>query len=159
MKHSTVFALSRGLALSLPLALACEPHSACQEDLRAQVLDTRVSVVVGSSELLAEYADDTVERERGWKHRSCDREALLLIPDQPGEPLPVWGCGLVDAIDAAFVHAGQVVALERLEPCPEPCSSCAAVGEQLPVDAVLELPADALDVQLGDAVSFDPPAP
>ena len=128
-----------GLALVLVAAApACEGEPVCVEDPRAQVLDERVEVTLAEHVVPAELADEAVERERGWKHRACDRQALLLLPDAPG-PVPVWGCGLTAAIDAVFVADGEIVAIERIEPCPEPCGACPSVGAELEVDGVVEL--------------------
>ena len=151
--------MTRRLAALLVLAtatatatpLACEGEGACEEDIRAQVIDERVEITVDGAALLAELADETVERDRGWKHRRCDREALLFVPDAPGEALPIWGCALVEAVDVVFIADGQAQAVEALAPCPEPCDACPIVGEGLPVDAVLELPAGS-GVEVGDAV-------
>ena len=136
------------LALALTSALAgtgcwIEGEPACNEDVRAQVLDETVAVDIGGYAIEAELADEAVERERGWKHRRCGGEGLLLVPDDPPAPLPVWGCGLVDGVDAYFLADGVVVDHARLEPCAEPCSGCPSAGEGLEVDAVLELPAGA----------------
>lgn len=149
-------ALALALALAFPLAHGCDDDEGCEEDPRAQVLDERVEVHwSGDPEpLLAELADSTVERERGWKYRRCNREALLLIPEQPGDALPIWGCGLTQAIDAAFVADGQIVDLTRIEPCPDPCGTCRSYGETLAVDGVLELPADARALAIGDTLSW-----
>ncbi|PRQ05745.1 hypothetical protein ENSA5_00650 [Enhygromyxa salina] len=138
---------------------ACEPATSCEEDIRAQVLDEHLTIEIGAATLAAELADEAVERDRGWKHRRCDRVALLLIPDEPDTSLAVWGCGLSEAIDAYFVSAGEVAAIERIEPCPEPCTKCPLVGEALAVEAVLEVPADALTdaVELGSPLSFKLP--
>lgn len=143
-------------ALALP---ACE-DPLCEEDIRAQVIDDRVEIELTDLTLLAELADDPVERDRGWKHRRCDREAILLIPDSPPAELSIWGCGLFEAVDAAFIADGVVSAIERIEPCAEPCAGCPQVGggasgEAVLVDAVLELPAgiDA-SIEVGDAVSY-----
>lgn len=146
-------------ALALPLlacGLACEtPVPACEEDVRAQVLDEQIEVQFGDQIVLAELADEAVERDRGWRHRRCDREALLLVPDTPASELAIWGCALVEPIDAVFIGEGQVLALERIEPCPEPCSTCVLHGEGLSVDAVLELPLGSADALVpGDPVSF-----
>jgi uncharacterized membrane protein (UPF0127 family) len=145
-------------ALGLSGALGCEPEEICEEDLRAQVIEERVEITIGAAQLEAELADDPSERERGWMHRVCEREAILLVPDAPGSELPVWGCALPEAVDAYFIAAGEVAAIERLDPCPEPCGSCPLTGEQLLVDAVLEVPPGALpDVELGAPVSFTLP--
>jgi|GEM_PF-1841337 len=135
---------------------ACEAEpDHCIEDIRAQVLDQHIQVEVAGHSLLAELADTAHERELGWKHRVCDRVAILLVPDTPASAMPVWGCALSQAIDAYFVAAGEVIAIERIEPCAEPCGACPRLGEALEVDAVLEVPAGALaDVGLGAPLSF-----
>lgn len=144
-----------GLGLVVGLGLAgCEPTVMCEEDIRAQVLDDRIDVVVGGQSLTAELADEANERERGWKHRRCGREALALVPDVAGEPVPIWGCALVEPIDVAFVSGGEIVELvEGLVPCDEPCQGCELIGEGLAVDLVLEIPAGALQLEVGQAVA------
>lgn len=123
---------------------ACDGPGACEEDVRAQVIEERVALVVGGQPVEAELADDANERDRGWKHRACDREALLLVPDEPG-PLPIWGCALTGPVDLGFVRDGVIVeVVEGLAPCPEPCGGCPLVGEGLEVEAVLEVPAGSL---------------
>lgn len=131
-----------GLGLALASASACEPPARCEEDLRAQVLDAQVSVDADGQVFDAELATTQVERERGWKHRACDRRALLLLaaPVSEGEPsLAVWGCGLSEAIDAHWIFDGEVTAVETIEPCAEPCEGCPSLGADWPADAVLEL--------------------
>ena len=109
---------------------------------------------VGGPELLAERADDAVERDRGWRHRECDREALLLVPDQRG-PLPIWGCELTAPIDVAFIDAGAIVEVaHEVVPCPAPCGDCPLFGEGIDVEAVLEIPVDAVDLTVGTDVVF-----
>ena len=137
------------------LAAGCEPSDTCKEDVRAQVIDERVELTIGGEDLEAELADEQVERERGWRHRQCDREGILLVPDERG-PLAVYGCQLVLPIDVAFVRDGEVVASERLEPCPEPCSQCPLVGEGVEVDAVLEVPVGVWDLGVGVEISGVP---
>ncbi|NVB42451.1 DUF192 domain-containing protein [Pseudenhygromyxa sp. WMMC2535] len=148
---------SLALAPTLSLALfACPgPEPVCEEDIRAQVLDTTALTIVELElELDAELADEAVERDRGWKHRRCDREALLLIPDLPASELPVWGCALTEAIDVALIRDELVLAVERLEPCAEPCASCPVIAEGVSVDAVLELPADSVAIAAGQRVQW-----
>ncbi len=149
--------MTRHIALAslLLLADACEQQPICEEDIRAQVLDEHVEVTIGERSFKAELADDPVERDRGWKHRRCDRVAILLVPDSPGASMPVWGCGLLEPIDAAFIADGQLVALEHIEPCAEPCAACSSFGDGLTVDAVLEVPAEKLaGLDLGSPTSF-----
>ena len=133
-------------------ALGCGT-APCEEDVRAQVLDERVTLQVGDEAVEAELADEPTERERGWMHRACEREGLLLVSDEPGE-LPVWGCELVAPIDVHWVRDGVVVELAAgLEPCPAPCDGCPIAGEGLVVDAVLETPTGALRAAVGARVS------
>lgn len=120
----------------------------CQENLGAQRTEQRIEVEVGDATVSAELADDATERERGWKKRACDREAILLVPDGPG-PIPVWGCELEDAIDVVGILDDRVVFLEQLAPCDLPCGGCPTVGDGVSVDAILEVPADALDISVG----------
>jgi uncharacterized membrane protein (UPF0127 family) len=143
------------LTLLGPASLGgCEDPPACVEDARAQVLDERILVTLDGVTVEAELADDPVERERGWMHRRCDREALLLTLPEPG-PLPIWGCALSSAIDAVFVADAVIVAIERVEPCPEPCGACPITGEGLEVAAVLELPAGGAEpFELGDPMQW-----
>ncbi len=147
--------LSIGLtALALEVAAAgCGLSSACHEDIRAQRLDERVSLVVGDETIDAELADDDVELGRGWMHRRCSREGILLVsPD--GGPLPIWGCGLVAPIDLYFIRDGEVqLVVHELEPCDSACGRCPAEGDGLDVDAVLETPTGDLTAQVGTAVS------
>ena len=109
----------------------------------ASTLISRQRLVKSQAELdyvrrAAELADDAVERDRGWKKRACDREAILLVPDQPS-PLPVWGCDLAEGIDVIGMHEGAVVYVEPLDPCEPPCGGCPTVGDNITVDAVLEV--------------------
>jgi len=144
---------SQAVGLGLVVLASCgDDQAGCEEDVRAQVIDERVTLEVGDESLEAELADDAVERERGWMHRRCDREALLLVPDVRGE-LPVWGCGLVDAVDLHFIRAGEVVEVVRdLLPCGPACGACPLVGEGIEVDAVLETPASELAAEQGAVV-------
>jgi len=147
----------RSLLLALAtLAFAGCTTDACEEDPRAQVLDERVELEVGPLVLDAELADAPSERERGWMHRRCDSEALLLVPDTPRTELPVWGCALTAPLDVAFVAEGSIVALAELEPCPEPCGACPRVGASLLVDAVIETPRGDVEppFELGAAVRW-----
>ncbi len=146
--------MTRASALLLAAAAAafgCDGGDAvCKENLGAQTIEERVMVEVADATVDAELADDASERARGWRKRACNREAILLVPDEP-EPLPIWGCELVGALDVIGVHAGAVVYVERLEPCAAPCGGCPTVGDGITVDAVLETPAGALEVAVGDA--------
>lgn len=149
MRGSPLPALLIGALLCVA---ACDGPDACEEDVRAQTIEERVTLVVGGQPVDAELADEATERDRGWKHRACDREALLLVPDEPG-PLPIWGCALTGPVDLAFIRNGVTVEVaEDLLPCPEPCGGCPLVGEGLEVDAVLEVPAGALTLEPGAAV-------
>lgn len=148
--------MSRALAGSLLALVACQDPGACTEDVRAQQLASHVALEVAGVELVAELADAAVTRERGWRYRTCDREALLLRGD-PGSspaPLPVWGCALVDPIDVAFVLDDRIVHWSAgLAPCPRCDGSCPRIGEGIVVDGVLELDAGAWDLAVGDRVT------
>lgn len=139
--------------LVLGTAGACEAALDCDEPNGAQVLDEFVEVSIGTETVRAELADDSVERERGWRKRSCDRQALLLVSDAPG-PLPVWGCDLVDAIEAIGLRAGEVVYATEVPACPLPCRGCPIIGEDIVVDAVLETPVGLIDVEPGDPTTW-----
>lgn len=143
------------LFLTLAAATAsCSPPASCVEDIRAQHLDERVTVAVGELELAAELADQQSERERGWMHRRCDLEALLLIPEAAGDELPVWGCAVTTALDVVFVRKNEVVAVDHLDPCSEPCGACPRVGTGVPVDAVLEVPHGEYAIEVGARVTW-----
>lgn len=130
--------------------IACE-ESNCEEDLRAQTELDRGTIVLGQAQLEAEFARTQVERERGWKFRRCDREALVILPETPPEAMSLWGCGLVDAVDVAFVRDGQISELGgTLEPCAEPCSGCPTIDSEAPVDAAIETLEGRFDLAVGD---------
>jgi len=132
--------------------VACDGES-CEEDIRAQVLDARAELEIGEQQLSAEVATTEVELERGWKHRRCDLDGLLLIAPDNGE-LSLWGCGLREAVDVHWIRDDQVLAtLSSLEPCAEPCDACPIAGAGEPVDAALEVPHGALEVSPGDVVA------
>ncbi len=143
-------------ALLLCVAFAgCEGEPTCRENPGAQVLEERVELTVAGQSVSAELADEDVERERGWRKRACDREALLLVPSAR-EPLPVWGCELLDPIDVLGLRDGVVVQAQVLDPCGPPCGGCPIVGQEVSVDAVLEVPQGTLDADLGDPVTWMP---
>ncbi len=131
----------------------CDGAAPCEENAGAQTLEQRIEVQIGDASLSAELADDATQRERGWRKRECGREAILLVPDQP-EPLPVWGCELVDPVDVVGIRDDSVVFVERLEPCGPPCGGCPTVGDGIPVEGVLEVPAGALNVGVGATASI-----
>lgn len=133
---------------------ACSEADPCEEQAGAQVLDEDAEVSIGGETILAELADDEVERERGWRKRRCGREGLLLVPDEPA-PLPVWGCDLAASVDAFGLRAGQVVYAASIAPCPLPCGDCPTHGDAIVIDAVLEVPPRALDVEVGASVSWE----
>lgn len=144
-------ALGAALLGAAPLGGGCEP-TGCEEDIRAQVIDQRIRLELGDEVLEAELADEPHERERGWMHRRCDREALLLVPERPSA-LPIWGCALVEPLDLHLIRDGVVVEVVRdLEPCSRPCGRCPVVGESIAVDAVLETPAGGLKAEAGTRV-------
>lgn len=133
------------------VGLACEGGE-CDEDIRAQVLDARATLTIGDATLTAEVAQTDVERERGWKHRRCDLEGLVLVAPDDGA-LDLWGCGLTTAVDVLWIKDGAVQAIAAgVEPCPEPCGGCPLVSPDSPVDAALEVPAGSLDVEAGALV-------
>ena len=133
------------------VGLACEGGE-CEEDIRAQVLDARATLAIGDATLTAEIAQTEVERERGWKHRRCDLEGLVLVAPEGGA-LELWGCGMTTALDVLWIKDGAVQRIDTgIEPCAEPCGGCPIVGPGGPVDAALEVPAGSLDVEVGAAV-------
>lgn len=136
--------------LAVSVGLACE-GGACEEDIRAQVLDARATLEIGDATLTAEVAQTDVERERGWKHRRCDLEGLVLIAPA-GDALDLWGCGMTTALDVLWIKDGAVQRIDGIEPCPEPCGGCPLVRPDAPVDAALEVPAGSLDVEVGATV-------
>ena len=144
---------SSAVGILLLSLVACPEPGECEEDIRAQVLETIV-LEVAREPLDAELADESSERDRGWKHRTCDREALLLLPDAPASELSVWGCGLVGAIDVYGVRDGVIISAAVLEPCGEPCGGCPVLGEGELVDAVIETPAETREWVVGDEVRF-----
>ncbi|MFV8749661.1 DUF192 domain-containing protein [Nannocystaceae bacterium ST9] len=145
------------LAAALALALAgCEVGETCEEDSRAQRLDEHARVLVGELEIVAELADQAHERERGWMHRRCDLDALLLVADEPASELAIWGCALAVPLDVWFVAEGRVIEHAELEPCAEPCGACPLLGEGSKVDAVLEAPRGELAIAVGDAIDYQP---
>lgn len=151
LRSSPSLLVAAAALLGLLTSTACEEEG-CEEDVRAQVLDERVTLTLGDDVVEAELADEPTERERGWRHRSCDREGLLLVPDTPGE-LPIWGCGLTAPVDLHLLRDTMVVEVIRgLEPCALPCDRCPVVAEGWVVDAVLETPAGALAAERGDPV-------
>ena len=131
----------------------CEQPASCEEDVRAQQLDEVLTLQIGAEALDVEVADSATERERGWMHRACDRGGLLLVVDMQ-EPLPIWGCGLVDPVDLHFVRDGEVVDVVRdVQPCGAPCNACPLYGEEVPVDAVVETLAGRLAADVGAPTS------
>jgi uncharacterized membrane protein (UPF0127 family) len=133
--------------------VGCEDDAECVENVGAQSIEERVEVSVADQRVSAELADEAVERERGWRKRACNKEGILLVPDQP-DPLPVWGCELVESLDVVGISQGSVVFVASLEPCGPPCGGCPTVGDDIPVDAILEVPPNALDVAVGDRASW-----
>ncbi len=149
-------ALAMLASISCILAIACE-GGVCEEDIRAQVIEQEAELMIGEQVVLAEVASTDVERERGWKHRRCDREALLLLAPSDGE-LAIWGCGLTQAVDVLWIRDGEVIAIDGpIEPCAEPCGSCVLSSAGSPVDAALEVPQGALTASVGETVvGLDP---
>jgi uncharacterized membrane protein (UPF0127 family) len=146
-----LFAFSLCLAQAVGLLGCTAGDEGCEEDPQAQVLGERVEISVGNQVRLAEVARTEVEQDRGWRHRRCDREALILLPGGPTE-VPVWGCDLVEPIDLAFVSEGEILEVEHaVQPC-SPCGSCTVFGAGIVVDAVVEVPAGAIDLAVGMGV-------
>lgn len=156
--------------VAVALLLGCdEAPAACEEDPVAQVIPERVDVQVFAASagdasdlaaplvtLSAELADEQVERERGWRARTCDLEALLMLQDSAA-PLGIWGCGLREPIAVAFVRDHVVVGvIDELVPCDAPCLSCPIIGDDLVVDAVLELGPGQLKPELDQRVEYEP---
>ena len=154
-RSPTTLAIAVLAAITWILAIACEGGGACEEDIRAQVIEEEAELMVGEQIVVAEVANTDVERERGWKHRRCDREALLLLAPSDGT-LSMWGCGLTEAVDVFWIRDGEVIAIDgAVEPCAEPCGTCAIIsvdGEEQPVDAALEVPQGALRASVGEVV-------
>jgi uncharacterized membrane protein (UPF0127 family) len=147
---------TRATAVCAALLVACVDDP-CEESISAQVDLPTMALTIGSSRVDAEIADDDLERSRGWRHRRCDREVLALLADEPTAapaPLPVFGCALTSAINVAFVRDGEVIDVGALAPCPEPCTTCPLLGDELSVHAVLEAPSATLDFRVGDTVMW-----
>ncbi len=165
--------LTRAAAALLGISAACDldTDTKCEEDPAAQIIVERIELSVYDaaptdeangeptapiSVLHAELADEQVERERGWRHRVCDREALLMVQATPA-PIGIWGCGLVAPISVAFIRDHEVIqAIDALEPCDASCLSCPIVGGELVVDAVLELDLQVTPLQIGHYVEYEP---
>lgn len=136
------------LACAGPKSLPCEENDTSTEEL------PRVSLGIGEQEISAEVADDEDERASAWVGRVCDLEALLWVPDAV-EPAAVTLCGVEALVDLVFVREGVVLSVQAdVPPCDDACEECPQYGQSLPaVDAVLWLPAGAVDVAVGDEIT------
>jgi len=142
--------------LGWALAAACgDPESLpCEEPAGVAPELDRVALMVGEVSVSAEVAQGEEARSSAWAGRQCDLDALLWVPEAVG-PAAVELCAVVVAVDLAFVHQGEVVAVEpERPPCERPCEACPVYGDDGPaVDAVLWLPAGQVDVGVGDSVT------
>ena len=147
----------RTLIITALMPLGCDADAAkCVEDIRAQVLSDRATLRIGPIDVDAEIAHTQTERERGWRYRRCDREALVML-SEPGTSVPIWGCDLVDPIDVIYVRANEVLEVfADVAPCPACDASCPQVGADLLVDAVIEVPSGTLHVEPGQLVTDIP---
>jgi uncharacterized membrane protein (UPF0127 family) len=152
-------ASGRALLGLVLLAAACggPEHLPCEEPPGAAAELDRVPLEVGDVEVSAEVALGDDERRSAWAGRRCDLDALLWVPEAVG-PVAVELCEVEVAVDLAFLHQGEVVAVElERPPCDAPCEACPTYGDDGPsvdvVDAVLWFPAGQVDVALGDSVT------
>jgi hypothetical protein len=146
------------LGLLALLSAACgEPEGLpCEEPPGAAPELDRVPLVVGDVEVSAEVALGE-ERRSAWAGRRCDLDALLWVPDAVGQ-VAVELCEVEVAVDLAFLHQGEVIAVEpERPPCDAPCEACPTYGDDGPptagADAVLWFPAEQVDVAVGDSVT------
>jgi uncharacterized membrane protein (UPF0127 family) len=155
--HSRLASLA--VALCLTAMVACQADlQACRDDPGAKVHSEHLELRVGERTYEAEVARTKSDRERGWGRRRCGREALLLVPDARA-PLPVWGCHLVEPVQAALIRDGAIVDVAaRIDPCAAPCTGCPIFGEAVDVDGVLELPLGVPAPRVGERVEGVPRA-
>jgi uncharacterized membrane protein (UPF0127 family) len=152
-------ASGRALLGLVLLAAACggPEHLPCEEPPGAAAELDRVPLEVGDVEVSAEVALGDDERRSAWAGRRCDLDALLWVPEAVG-PVAVELCEVEVAVDLAFLHQGEVVAVElERPPCDAPCDACPTYGDDgsstAGVDAVLWFPAGQVDVAVGDSVT------
>ncbi|MFC4554015.1 DUF192 domain-containing protein [Georgenia faecalis] len=108
---------------------------------------TAVVTVGDDLEFRVEVARTAEAQQQGLSGRVevPPRTGMLFPFDGPAER-QVWMAGMRFPIDVAWIADGAVLAVDTLEPCTEPeDSTCPRWTWPGPADALLEVPAGALD--------------
>lgn len=136
------------------LALAIIPLAGCSGDIAPQ----SATVAVGEDlEFQIAVAYTPEQQSEGLSGRQdLPAGTGLLIPFEPGKEREVWMVGMEIPIDIAWIADGQVLQISTLDPCAESGQSlCPRWKSPGAVDALLEVPADALNgITPGTSVSI-----
>lgn len=126
------------------LALAIIPLGGCS----GEPAPPAATVNVGEKlEFQVEVAGTPQQQREGLRGRQeLSAGTGLLITFEPGKEREVWMAGMEIPIDIAWIADGHVLQISTLDPCTENLQSlCPRWKSPGVVDALLEVPADALN--------------
>lgn len=133
--------IARGLIVQV---LAVITLAGCASDAAPQA----ATVTVGEDrEFQVEVAVTPEQQSAGLSGRqNLPPGTGMLITFEPGKEREVWMAGMEIPIDIAWIADGQVLQISTLDPCTENRQSlCPRWKSPGAVDALLEVPADALN--------------
>jgi uncharacterized protein len=120
---------------------------------------TSTTVTIGEQTFTVEVADTPDAQRTGLSGRDdVPAGTGMLFPfDEPG-PHEVWMARTRIPLDIAWILDGQVVAVETLPPCDlDVVTDCPTYASPGDVDALLEVPAGALDDNSSTAFAIRQP--
>ena len=126
------------------LVLAVITLAGCASDTAQRA----ATVTVGEDrEFHVDVADTPQRQSEGLSGRlDLPSGTGMLITFEPGKEREVWMAGMEIPIDIAWIADGQVLQISTLDPCTENNQSlCPRWKSPGAVDALLEVPADALN--------------
>lgn len=105
------------------------------------------TVTVGTHQFQVQVADTADEQRAGLSGRpEVPKGTGMLFTFAGRQERQVWMAGMQTRIDAAWIVDDQVLATDTLDPCTlTDQSQCPRWTSPAPVDALLEVPAGALD--------------
>lgn len=121
----------------MSLLIGCAPNT---------LTASTATVTVGADQFQVEVADTAEEQRAGLSGRAEVPAGTGMLFTFEERQEQVWMAGMEIPIDIAWIVDDQVLATDTLDPCTlTDQSQCPRWTSPMPVDALLEVPADALD--------------